>query len=128
MKNERIGFSTPPNYLPIKSLEKYLLEKLVQNVDIQLFRELNDYVFQAKSLDSLIGEYCTKVKNNIYQDKERIGNGKMLYEQLHQELKHIRKTDEDLISIIVDYLFSTNSPEINELVNFFETTLEKTGK
>ena len=52
----------------------------------------------------------------------------MLYEQLHQELKHIRKTDEDLISIIVDYLFSTNSPEINELVNFFETTFEKTGK
>ena len=101
---------------------------MVQNVDIQLFRELNDYVFQAKSLDSLIGEYCTKVKNNIYQDKERIGNGKMLYEQLHQELKHIRKTDEDLISIIVDYLFSTNSPEINELVNFFQTTLEKTGK
>lgn len=128
MKNERIGFSTSPNYLPIKSLEKYLLEKLVQNVDIQLFRELNDYVFQAKSLDSLINEYCTKVKNNIYQDKERIGNGKMLYEQLHQELKHIRKTDEDLISIIVDYLFSTNSPEINELVNFFETTFEKTGK
>ena len=128
MKNERIGFSTPPNYLPIKSLEKYLLERLVQNVDTQLFRELNDYLFQAKSLDSIVSEYCTKVKNGIYQDKERIGNGKILYEELRQELKHIRKTDADLISIIVDYLFSTNNSEINELASFLESTLEKTGR
>ena len=95
---------------------------------MQLFRELNDYVFQTKSLDSLVGEYCIKVKNNIYKDKERIENGKILYDELYQELKHIRKTDEDLISIIVDYLFSTNNSEMNELVNFFETALEKTGK
>ena len=128
MKNERIGFSTPPNYLPIKSLEKYLLERLVQNVDTQLFRELNDYLFQAKSLHSIVSEYYTKVKNGIYQDKERIGNGKILYEELRQELKHIRKTDADLISIIVDYLFSTNNSEINELASFLESTLEKTGR
>ena len=43
LKKEQIGFSNPIQYLPIKSLEKFLLDKLVNNVDHMLFRELNDY-------------------------------------------------------------------------------------
>ncbi len=124
MKNERMGFSNAPSYLPIKSLEKYLLEKLVKNVDVILFRELNDYLFQAKSLDVIIKEYNTNVKNGVYTDSEKIGNGKMLYEALKHELHQIRKTDSDLVSIIVDYLFGTKNTEIEELSSFFEQTLK----
>lgn len=124
MKNERMGFSIAPNYLPIKSLEKYLLEKLVKNVDVLLFRELNDYLFQAKSLDAIVKEYNINVKNRIYTDLEKIANGKMLYEVLKHELHQIRKTDSDLVAIIVDYLFSSKNAEIEELSNFFEQTLK----
>ena len=118
MKNERMGFSINPSYLPIKSLEKYLLEKLVKNVDVILFRELNDYLFQVKSLDVIIKEYNTDVKNGVYTDLEKIRNGKMLYEALKHELHQIRKTDSDLVSIIVDYLFGTKNTEIEELSSF----------
>lgn len=72
MKKERIGFTNAPNYLPIKSLEKYLLDKLTINVDIALFRELNDYIFQGKSLDTIIKDYDAKIKNDVYTDKEKL--------------------------------------------------------
>jgi energy-coupling factor transporter ATP-binding protein EcfA2 len=124
LKNEKMGFANDPNYLPIKSLEKYLLDRLVKNVDIVLFRELNDYLFQGKSLDIIIKEYNTKVKNEVYTDKEKIENGKILHDELKHELQHIRKTDDDLVSIIVDYLFSSNNAEIDELTSFFESQLK----
>ncbi|MCI9083745.1 MAG: ATP-binding protein [Lachnospiraceae bacterium] len=124
IKKEKMGFSNKPSYLPIKSLEKYLLEKLVKNVDIILFRELNDYLFQAKSLDAIIKEYNTNVKNGVYTDLEKISNGKMLYETLKHELRQIRKTDSDLVAIIVDYLFGAKNAEIEELSSFFEQTLK----
>lgn len=124
MKNEKIGFSNEPSYLPIKSLEKYLLEKLIKNIDTKLFRELNDYLFQSKSLDEIVKEYYTNIKNGIFTDGERIANGKVLYEVLRHELQQIRKTDSDLIQIIVDYLFSTNNPEIRELSDFFGNKLK----
>ncbi len=124
IRKEHIGFSIEPNYLPIKSLEKYLLDKLTKNIDTVLFRELNDYLFQGKSLDVIVKDYTTRVKNNQYSDSEKISNGKMLYEVLSHELHQIRKTDADLVTIIVDYLFNSGSVEVNELVDFLETNLK----
>lgn len=123
LKNERIGFATPPQYLPIKSLEKFLLEKLVNNVDIELFREINDYLFQGRSLDSIIREYIKKASNNLYL-QENIVTGKALYHLLVDELRKIRKTDEELISIIITYLFAKNSTELNELTSFLKEQIE----
>jgi len=123
LKKEKMGFTNEPNYLPIKSLEKYLLDKLTVNVDQGLFRELNDYLFQSKSLDVIIKEYTNKVKNGEYSDQERITNGKMLYDCLHHELNQIRKDDNDLSSIIVDYLFRTSNQELIELTEFFKTKM-----
>lgn len=125
MKSEKIGFSNPPSYLPIKSLEKYLLEKLTKSIDTMLFRELNDYLFQGKSLDVIIKEYDTNVKNGVYADKEKIENGKMLYGVLKHELHQIRKEDSDLIAIVVDYLFGSSNAELEELTVFFEEILKK---
>lgn len=124
MKKEKIGFSNAPNYLPIKSLEKYLLEKLVNKVDAVLFRELNDYLFQAKSLDNIVKEYNDNVKNGVYTDLDKINNGKMLYDALKNELRQIRKTDSDLVEIIVDYLFRYNNVEVEELSEFFKEKLK----
>ena len=124
IKNEHIGFSIEPNYLPIKSLEKYLLDKLTKNIDTTLFRELNDYLFQRKSLDIIVKDYMTGVKNNQYKDSEKINNGKILYEELKHELHQIRKDDADLVAIIVDYLFSSKSAEIDELTAFLEEILK----
>ncbi|WP_074835587.1 AAA family ATPase [Ruminococcus albus] len=123
MRKEKIGFTNPPHYLPVKSLEKFLLEKLIKNVDTALFRELNDYLFQQKSLDVITKKYAIDVKNSVYTDLDKISNGKTLYGVLKNELEQIRKTESDLVNIIVDFLFSSNNPEINELTTFFEEML-----
>ena len=123
LKKEHIGFTNEPSFLPIKSLEKFLLEKLIHNVDMQLFRELNDYLFQRKSLDLIVKDYNIKIKNELYTDGEKINNGKLLYEELKHELLQIRKDNAELVSIIVDYLFEKNGAEINQLVCFIENKL-----
>lgn len=123
MKKEHINISLPLHYLPVKSLEKYLLNKLYVDVDTSLFRELNDYLFQGKSLDIIIGGYDTDVKKGVINDESRIKNGKVLYDILRNELQQIRKTDQDLIEIIINYLFNTANTEIQELSSFLEKQL-----
>lgn len=123
MKKENIGFSNKPNFLPIKSLEKYLLEKLVINVDQIIFRELNNYVFQGKSLDDIIKGYKKEQKHKKEKDK----NGKILYSVLEHELFQIRKNTKDLVEIIINYIFSSDNHEIEELVEFLKKEIELTN-
>lgn len=123
LKAQHIGFSKPPHFLPIKSLEKYLLDKLIKNVDQKLFRKLNDYVFQNKSLSDIINKYLADVKNGVYKDLERVNNGKTFYEILQHELRQIRKSEEYISEIIVEHLFEGNNQQIDELSNFLESTL-----
>lgn len=113
-----------PHYLPIRSLEKYLLDKLTINIDHVLFRKLNDYLFQGKSLDDIIRIYQNNLNANKYTDEEKIKNGKMLYDELRHELQQIRKSEEELVQIIVDYLFEKSNSEVKELTEFFEEKLK----
>lgn len=123
LKDQRINFAVKPNYLPVQSLEKFLLSKLTKQVDHVLFRELNDYIFQGKSLNDIVSEYGSNVSNGVYTDAEKIKNGKTFYDCLKHELRQIRKTESDLIQLIVDYLFANNVPEIDELSEFFDKEL-----
>ena len=126
MKKERIGFSVQPNFLPIQSLEKFLLNRLTKQVDHVLFRELNDYVFQGASLNDIVGDYIKKVRSGEINDQEKIKNGKALYNCLKHELEHIRKDESTLIQIVIDYLFSNNHSEIEELSEFLKNELSAT--
>lgn len=123
LKEQHINFSTEPNYLPIQSLEKYLLHKLVKQVDHALFRQLNDYVFQGKSLTDIVGAYDKNVQSGVYKDDDKIKNGKILYDCLRHELQQIRKNEAELIEIIVEYLFANENAEIEELTIFLEKEL-----
>ena len=120
MKKEKIGFSNEPNFLPIKSLEKYLLEKLVINIDKAIFRELNDYIFQGKSLDVIIKEYNRKEQGQTEKDKD----GKRLYSEIEHELSQMRKNVKDLVEIIIEYIFLSGSVEIEELVEFLKKEID----
>jgi hypothetical protein len=44
-------------FLPIPSLEKYLHEHIIDNVDASFFRELNDRFYRKTSLDQVIADY-----------------------------------------------------------------------
>lgn len=129
MKSERIGFSTSPNFLPIQSLEKFLMTKLTGNVDKDLFNELNNYIFQGKSLNILVQEYRTKLDTGEYIDKngnlnENVKNGKAFYLLLKDELRQIRKDEKELVDFVTDYLFMQKNNSLDELVTFFRTELE----
>lgn len=125
LKAQHIGFSNPPHFLPIKSLEKYLLDKLVKNVDQKLFRKLNDYVFQSRSLSDMINKYLSDVKNGAYKDSDRVNNGKAFYEVLQHELRQIRKNEDSISEIIVDHLFEEKNYQIDELSDFLSHALTK---
>lgn len=124
LKSEHIGFSIQPNFLPVQSLEKYLLDKLTINVDHDLFRRLSDYTFQGKSLADIINTYQSGINNRVYTDVEKIKNGKILYELLRHEMRQIRKNEEELLNAVVDYLFEKNDKNIDELSDFLESNLE----
>lgn len=70
---KKIANNIPINFLPIESLEKFLKNKLYTNVDHVLFRKLNNYIFQGRSLTEIIDEY----KNNPNNAKDR--DGKKLF-------------------------------------------------
>ena len=110
--------------MPIQSLEKYLLDKLIVNVDHDLFRRLSDYTFQGKSLSNIIKAYQSGINNKKYTDVERIKNGKILYKLLRDEMRNIRKSEDELLNAVVDYLFEKNNQNLDELSEFLETNLK----
>ena len=124
LKDHQIGFATQPNYLPVQSLEKYLLKNLTKQVDHTLFRKLNDYVFQGKALNDIVNDYNAKVTNGEYNDQEKIKNGKTFYECLRHELRQLRKEENELVQIVVEYLFENENKEIQELTEFLQAELK----
>lgn len=112
--NRKIDNNIPINYLPVKSLEKFLRDKLVVNVDHELYRLLDNYVFQYRSLSEIISEF--KKKYCTDQDK----SGKRFYALIDLELRNRRKTRDDLIEIIIDYLFKKNDSQLSKTVQFLK--------
>lgn len=115
---KNIANNIPLNYLPIESLEKYLRNKLFLHVDHKLFRQLNDYIFQSKSLTELVDFY----KNHYDTDKDT--DGKKLYNVIDTELRDRRVERSELVSMIVDYLFNTNDESLNKLSSFLQKQMK----
>ena len=111
---KKIAVNVPLNFLPIESLEKFLRSKLYLNVDHGLFRRLNDYIFQQKSLSDIVDIY--KKENNAIGD----ANGKKLYSLIDSELRERKKDRHELIEIIVDYLFEKEKDTIKPVVDFLK--------
>lgn len=115
IRNNNIANNIPLNYLPIESLEKYLKNKLVDNVDHALFRRLNDYIFQQKSLTDIVNDYTKK--HHVTNDD----NGKILYRLIDAELRERRKDRNELIEMVVEYLFEKNDEMIKKTVAFLNS-------
>lgn len=116
IESKKITNNIPLNFLPIPSLEKYLKSKLVESVDHKLFRDLNDYIFHGKSLDTIVEEYN---KSGV-----KDANGKKLYEGIDKELRALREERSALIEFIVNYLFDNNDDSIARLVSFLRAQMQ----
>lgn len=115
---QNIGNNIPLNFLPIESLEKYLKNKLIQNVDHTLFRRLNDYIFQNKSLTELVETYKKSVDLNSDKD------GKKLFGIIDTELRERRVERSELVTMVVDYLFEIEDESLNKLTSFLRKQME----
>ena len=99
------------DYLPIRSLEKFLRDNLFVKVNSTLYSLLDSYVFQKKPLNDILREYN---KNNDKDDSD----GKILYGYLLNELRSMRKDREDLVEIVVRYIMENNTCEVEELTGY----------
>lgn len=113
-----IGNNIPLNFLPIESLEKFLRKKLFLNVDQRLFRQLNDYIFQNKSLTELVEHY----KNNVDTNNDK--DGKKFFNIIETELKERRVERSELVNMIVEYLFDAQDANLNQLNVFLKKQME----
>ncbi len=117
ISSKGISNNIPLNYLPIESLEKYLKSSLFDQVDHILFRQLNDFIFHQKSIKDLIDDY----KNN--HDTSTDKNGKKLYKYFDAELRERNKNRDEIIEIIVDYLFENNNNNLKKISLFLAKQL-----
>lgn len=117
ISSKGIANNIPLNYLPIESLEKYLKSTLFDKVDPILFRQLNDFIFHQKSIKDLIDEY--KNNNDTSNDK----NGKKLYKYFDTELRERNKNRDEIIEIIVDYLFENHNDNLKKISSFLSKQL-----
>ena len=109
-----------PDYLPVSSLEKYLKQKLVDQVDAVLYRKLDNYVFQGRPLSSVLSKYKTEV--DISADSD----GKKLYGILINELRSIRKDREELVEVVVKHLIETDQTLVDALSDYLSRRISDT--
>lgn len=123
LQKNNIANNIPLNFLPIDSLEKYLLRNLFVTVDHALYTELNDYVFQQRSLEDMITEYRNEKQKweNTHIGKSYDNDGKKFYSLLDTELRNRNKEREWLIETVVDYLFDRKADAVLPIVRFLKS-------
>mgnify|MGYP000944672109 CR=1 FL=1 len=99
------------DYLPIKSLEKFLRNNLFVKVNSDLFSLLDNYVFQKNPLNAILREYKR-------ENKKDDTDGKILYGYLLNELRSMRKDREELIELVVKYIMKNETDELEELIAY----------
>ena len=108
-----------PDYIPIASLEKYLKNKLVENVDHSFYQKLSNYVFQRLPLATLLNQYNREI--DIKEDTD----GKSLYGILLGELRSMRKDREELVEIIVKYLLETDQELVDQVAEYLHKKISE---
>jgi len=91
------------SFLQIPSIEKYLLDKLIINVDTKFTRHFGDAFFKKKSLNDIVKEYQkdTKGKND----------GKALFNILITEATSVNRADEEFVTMIANYIVETTNTD-----------------
>lgn len=101
-----------PDYLPISSLEKYIKQNLVDSVDTELYRKLDNYVFQGRPLSAILSKYTTDVV------VENDTDGKKLFGIIQNELRALRKDRDELVELIVKHLIDNQKELVNDLADY----------
>jgi len=96
-------------FIPIKSAEKYLRNKLVENVNFDFYNNFGDNFFKRKTLDSLLNEY--KEIGGVEKDK----NGKQLLNILKNELIAIGQSEKEFYTYLTEYIVEEEKQIMTDL-------------
>lgn len=102
------------SFLPIPSIEKFLLDKLILNLDLKFFRHFGDTFFKKKSLDDVISEFSRQNKGK--------NDGKALFNTLIQEATSVNRVDEEFVTMISNYIVETE--DTDKLARRLKTALK----
>ena len=95
-------------FTPISSIEKFLLDKLITNIDYKFFREFGDSFFKKKPLEEVINLYLTKRNGTD-------SSGKFLYKFLMNQSTIVGNAEQEFIIKITEYVVSvTNVDDLAE--------------
>ena len=105
------------DFLPIASLEKYLRRNLYLNIDKNLFSLLDTYLFQKKPLNEIIALYDR-------EDHRDDSDGKAFYGCLLNEIRSMRKDREDLVDLVVKYIFENDENGIERVAEYLRNKIK----
>ena len=98
-------------FTPISSIEKFLLDKLITNIDYKFFREFGDSFFKKKPLEEVINLYLTKRNGTD-------SSGKFLYKFLMNQSTIVGNAEQEFIIKITEYVVSvTNVDDLAERIS-----------
>lgn len=120
--NNAIHLSNKINFLPIESLEKYLLKRIVTNIDTVLYKKLNSYVFRVTDLNTIVQNY--KINEDSLADKQKDRNGKRLFSALLEEMAKREISRQNLIDIVVEHIFTAEKTNVDKMVDILKTQLK----
>ena len=106
----------PHCFLPIKSIEKYLKQKLVEDVDLNFVKTIGDKYFTQRSLEDILADY-----NNNF-DTNRDKNGKQLYKLIISNLNSIGIDEDKFLEYICGdiYKYENLSSFVSRLASLLQ--------
>jgi len=93
--------SLPKTFLPIPSIEKYLLKKCVREKDPQFIKTINDKYFLVRSLKDIIHDYCNDPRTRQGKDND----GKSFYKVIISNLIRSGMDETTFINNLCDDVF-----------------------
>lgn len=87
-------------------------------VNSSLFSLLDSYVFQKRPLNEILREYKR-------QNEKDDADGKAFYGYLLNELRSMRKDREDLVEIVVKFIMTNNTTELEELTAYLSAKISE---
>ena len=101
------------SFLPIPSIEKFLLDKLIKNLDLKFFRHFGDSFFKKKSLDEVILEFNKQNRGK--------NDGKALFNTLVFEATSVNRVEEEFVTMVSNYIVETE--DTDKLAKRLQTAL-----
>ena len=88
----------PKEFIPIPSIEKYLMKKLVLEKDVQFTKHIGDQYFTQISIKSVVADY-------LVRNSKGDSNGKKLYRAMLEALRPTGIDESKFVSYLCDDIF-----------------------